>query len=201
MTAPRSILVLCACVVALWGCQKAAEQAPAGAAATATPAEHGSAATHAEPGAAGEAAPAADEQAALQKADPAGNYGAGIVLQQATGIAQILSEPTTYEGKIVQVSGTVHDVCARRGCWMEVAEGDAVMRVKVTDGEIVFPLSAKGHKAVVEGVVEKIEMTEEQHKAWKQHEAEERGVPFDPASVSGPTTMWRLAGLGARIEG
>jgi hypothetical protein len=84
---------------------------------------------------------------------------------------------------------------------MEIADGDAVLRVKVTDGEIVLPLSAKGHRAVAEGVVEKIEMTEEQHKAWKQHDAEERGVPFDPTAVSGPYTMWRLVGLGARIEG
>lgn len=193
MTGQRSILVLCVCVAALWGCQKASEQPPAGESATPTPAAHGAAPQATE-------AAATDEQAALQKADPAGNYGAGIVLQQPTSITQILAEPTAYEGKIVQVSGTVSAVCARRGCWMEVAEGDAVMRVKVTDGEIVFPLSAKGHKAVVEGVVEKIEMTEEQHKAWKQHDAEERGVSFDPATVSGPYTMWRLAGLGARIE-
>ena len=193
MTGQRSILVFCLCVAALWGCQKAAEQSPPSDAATTTHAEPGAAASGAESG-------ATDEQAALQKADPAGNYGAGIVLQQPTSIAQILSEPTSYEGKIVQVAGTVSAVCARRGCWMEVADGDATMRVKVTDGEIVFPLSAKGHKATVEGVVEKIEMTEEQHKAWKQHDAEERGVSFDAATVSGPYTMWRLAGLGARIE-
>ena len=193
MTGQRSILALCVGVTVLWGCQKAAEQSPPGDAATSTHAE--------QPGAAaGGATGASDESAALQKADPAGNYGAGIVLPQATPIAQILSEPSAYEGKIVQVSGTVSAVCARRGCWMEVADGDAMMRVKVNDGEIVFPLSAKGHKAVVEGVVEKIEMTEEQHKAWKQHDAEERGVPFDPAAVSGPLTTWRLAGLGARIE-
>jgi len=183
-----SILVFGTCILALWGCQKAAEQQPAPA-----------------PGADGAATPAgaaaSEEEAALHKADPAGNYGAGIVLQQATSLAEILAAPAQYEGRIVQVAGTVSAVCAHRGCWLELAAGDATMRVKVTDGEIVFPLSAKGHRAVVEGVVEKIEMTEEQHRAWKQHDAEERGVACDPAAVSGPYTLWRLAGLGARIEG
>ena len=189
MRARDSILVFCVGSFLLWGCQKAAEQQPAPGSTPAGGAESAAASA------------AADEKTALHKADPVGNYGAGIVLQQTTSIGSILAEPAQYEGKIVQVAGTVSAVCASRGCWLELANGDAALRVKVTDGEIVFPLSAKGHQAVVEGVVEKIEMSEEQHRAWKQHDAEERGVAFDPAAVSGPYTMWRLAGLGARIEG
>jgi hypothetical protein len=146
--------------------------------------------------------PAADQEtAALHRTDPRGSYGAGIVLQRATAIDDILAAPAAYEGKIVQVSGTVREVCPRRGCWMEVASGDASLRVKVTDGEIVFPLSAKGSHAVVEGVLERIELTQEEHRAFKEHEAQERGVPFDPSSVSGPLIRWQLAGLGARIGG
>lgn len=145
--------------------------------------------------------PPAEEQSALHRADPRGTYGAGIVLQRSTSLDDLLAAPETYEGKIVQVAGTVREVCPRRGCWMEVASGDANLRVKVTDGEIVFPLSAKNTQVVVEGVIERIELTEEEHRAWKEHEAEERGVPFDSTSVSGPLTRWQLAGLGARIDG
>jgi hypothetical protein len=141
------------------------------------------------------------EQALLHKEDPQGTYGAGIVLKQATTIEAILAAPSEYEGKIVQVAGTVSEVCPRRGCWIDLAEGDEVMRVKVNDGEIVFPLSAKGNQAVVEGVVEKIDLDAEQAKAWKEHEAQELGVAFDPESVTGPMTIWRIAGLGARIDG
>jgi hypothetical protein len=148
-----------------------------------------------------EMAPPEGEQALLHKADPTGTYGAGIVLKEATSIQTILAGPAEYEGKIVQVKGTVREVCPRRGCWIELEEGDSVMRVKVTDGEIVFPLSAKGNQATVEGVVEKIELDADQAKAWKQHEAQEMGVAFDPESVTGPMTIWRLAGLGARIDG
>lgn len=141
------------------------------------------------------------EQALLYKEDPKGTYGAGLVLQQSTTLETILAEPSAYEGKIVQVAGTVREVCPRRGCWIDMGDGDSVMRVKVNDGEIVFPLSAKGRPVVVEGVVEKIDLDAQQAKAWKEHEAQEMGVAFDPESVTGPMTIWRIAGLGARIDG
>jgi hypothetical protein len=141
------------------------------------------------------------EQDALHKPQPAGSYGAGIHLKEAVALAAIVDNPAEYEGRIVQVSGTVNEVCPRRGCWIDLADGKKALRVKVTDGEIVFPLSAEGHEAVVEGIVEKIELNEEQHRAWKAHEAEERGEEFDPASVAGPMAIWRLQGLGARIDG
>ena len=35
----------------------------------------------------------------------------------------------------------------------------------------------------------------EQAKSWKEHEAQEMGVAFDPESVTGPMTIWRLAGI------
>jgi hypothetical protein len=141
------------------------------------------------------------EQVALQKSDPRGTYGAGILLKAGVALGEILADPESYESRIVQVRGTVDAVCPRRGCWIDLADSDgASVRVKVTDGEIVFPLSAKGHEVLVEGAVERIELTEEQHRAWKAHEAEELGVAFDPASVNGPTTMWRIQGFGARID-
>jgi hypothetical protein len=141
------------------------------------------------------------EQDALHKSDPTGTYGAGVHLKESIALTAIVDNPSEYEGRIVQVSGKVDEVCPRRGCWIDLADGEKTLRVKVTDGEIVFPLSAKGTEAVVEGIVEKIELDEEQHRAWKAHLAEEKGEEFDPESVSGPLTMWRIAGMGARIEG
>ena len=56
MTVQRSILALCVCVVALWGCQKAAEQSPPGDAATSTHTEHADAAADTATGATDESA-------------------------------------------------------------------------------------------------------------------------------------------------
>jgi hypothetical protein len=191
----RLLPMFLAGMFALAACQQTQQETEA-ASSTEQPAEHAATSEESHAMAAPEG-----EQALLHKADPKGTYGAGIVLKESTTLETILAEPSEYEGKIVQVAGTVREVCPRRGCWLELEDGDSVMRVKVNDGEIVFPLSAKGSSAVVEGVVEKIELDAEQAKAWKQHEADEMGVAFDPESVTGPMTIWRIAGLGARIDG
>lgn len=129
-------------------------------------------------------------------------YGAGVTGAQLVKISELRANPDRYVGKTVRVEGLVTDVCPRRGCWMEVA-GDKefqTMRVKVDDGVIVFPLTAKGKVATVEGVFEKFVIPAEQVAAWKRHEAEEKGVPFDPKSVTGPENFYQIAGTGAVIR-
>ena len=130
-------------------------------------------------------------------------FGNGITLEEMTPISAIIDSPDQYVGKKVKVSGLVIDVCSKRGCWIYLA-GDRdfeKMRIKVTDGEIVFPMEARGKTAVVEGVVEKFELSREEVVASRQHHAEEKGVPFDPASVTSGETVLRVRGLGVDIPG
>jgi hypothetical protein len=71
--------------------------------------------------------------------------------------AEILAGIDRYDGKTVRVAGTVADVCQKRGCWLDVAgDGGDTIRLKVKDGEVVFPASIKGKKVIAEGVVVKI---------------------------------------------
>lgn len=150
-----------------------------------------------------QAAAVDSEQSALQKANPAGKYGKNITLSDTVEVSELLDNPEAYEGKAVLIRGNVVDVCQKRGCWIEVA-GDRPyekITVKVNDGEIVFPLSAKGSHAVVEGMVERIDLTQEQAVKWKAHQAEEKGEAFDSSSVTGPLTIWRIKGAGAEIKG
>lgn len=140
------------------------------------------------------------EEDLLNKPDPAGIYGAGLTQAEATTVSALHEDAEALEGKLVRVDGTVADVCPRRGCWIEVVDaGGASIRVKVNDGDIVFPLSAKGKHIAVEGTLEKIEMTEEEARDWKAHLAEEKGEEFDPSTVTGPEVMWRIKGTGAEI--
>lgn len=129
-------------------------------------------------------------------------YGKKITLKDTTKISTILAQPEKFLGKKVLVQGTVLDVCKMRGCWMEIA-GDKPfqkIRVKVNDGEIIFPLSAKGKRALAEGEVYKIELSKENAIKYLQHQAEERGEKFNPESVKGPLTIYQLKGLGAVIR-
>ena len=131
------------------------------------------------------------------------DFGQGLTLSEETAISAILDAPAEYVGKQVKVSGLVTDVCSKRGCWIYLA-GDRdfeKIRIKVTDGEIVFPMEARGKVATVEGVVESMVLTREEVIKRRKHHAEEQGIDFDPASVTSGETVLRIRGLGASIDG
>lgn len=131
-------------------------------------------------------------------------YGKGTTLAETTSMAKILADPDAWVGKKVRIEGKVMDVCPMAGCWMELEEGDGVskLRVQVDDGVIVFPVTAKGKLAVVEGTIEAIPMTREKYVSWLEHLAHERGKDFDASTVGeGPFRILHLKGEGARIEG
>ena len=129
-------------------------------------------------------------------------YGKEISLTEKTSISKILAEPEEYVGKTVLVEGEILDVCAMAGCWMELksdAENQKI-KIKVKDGDIVFPVEAKGKDALVEGTVYKIELTKEEAVDYYKHVAEEQGTEFDDAAVTGPVTIYQIKGIGAEIK-
>jgi hypothetical protein len=90
-----------------------------------------------------------------QDSKDAKKYGTPLTLTEVTKISDIYANPDKFAGKRVQVEGPVVDVCAEMGCWLAVG-GDKdkqVLRFKVEDGVIVFPMTARGKKAKVEGIV------------------------------------------------
>lgn len=130
-------------------------------------------------------------------------YGKGVTVAEATPIAKILADPDAYVGKTVRIEGKVLDVCPMAGCWMELEEGNGKdkLKVKVDDGVIVFPMTAKGKLAVAEGTLEAIPMTREKYVEWLKHLAEEKGETFDVATVGdGPFRVLQLKGTGARVD-
>jgi hypothetical protein len=127
--------------------------------------------------------------------------GRDITLTEKTNIAAIIANPESFVGKTVLVEGDVLDVCQKAGCWMELKnEGGDKIRIKVKDGDIVFPVSAIGSKALAEGTVYKIELTKEEAIKFYEHIAEENGREFDPATVTGPVTIYQIRGIGAEIN-
>ena len=129
------------------------------------------------------------------------NLGAEITLTEKTKISNILAYPEAYLDKTVLVEGEVLDVCPMMGCWMELKsdDGEGMIKVKVKDGEIVFPMEAKGSTALVEVTVYKIELTQEKAIQHFEHVAEEKGQEFDPATITGPMTIYQIKGFGAEI--
>src|SRR5271157_2949759 len=129
------------------------------------------------------------------------NLGAPLTLKTQTPIAELLAKPARFVGRSVQVKGKITAVCQKMGCWMmlsDVATG-ASIRIKVNDGEIVFPKESVGRVAVAEGSFREIKLTRAQAAERARHEAEEQGSKFDPASVKGPVTIYQIQGTGAVI--
>lgn len=128
--------------------------------------------------------------------------GGEITLTEKTNISDILADPDSYMDQTVLVEGEILNVCPKMGCWMELKsdDGDGMIKVKVKDGDIVFPVEAKGETAVVEGTVYKIELSQEDAIGYYEHIAEETGEEFDPSTITGPMTIYQIKGLGAVID-
>ena len=129
-------------------------------------------------------------------------YGEELTLSETTPVSDILADPEAFVGQRVLVEATVVEVCEMKGCWLELAGGNdfETLRVKVDDGVIVFPMTARGLRARAEGIVEKLEYTEEEALERARHEPEEHGTEFDPSTVTGPETVYQIRGIGAVIE-
>ena len=125
------------------------------------------------------------ESQLLQKKNPSGSYGNPISTKEAFNVDELLSVAQDKIGKQVVLHGLINEVCPMRGCWLKLVDknGNSGIRVKVTDGEIVFPLSAKGKNVIAEGVLAKLEFTEQQAKNWKVHLAKEKGINLTPEDV------------------
>ena len=125
------------------------------------------------------------EKDLLNKKDPIGSYGQTVSKTKQLSVHELISSSDIYLGKNIVVNAQIDDVCPMRGCWMNIIDEktSASLRVKVTDGDIVFPLSGIGRDVVAEGVFTKLNLTEDQAKNWKVHLAEEKGLKLNPDSI------------------
>ena len=126
-------------------------------------------------------------------------YGKEITLKEKTSISEILQNPEEFVGKKVLVEGDVVGVCEHRGCWIDLSSENATykIKVKVNDGEIVFPLESKGKKALVEGEVYAI-VTEAENSNEK---CENENVTAEKCEHEKPSKkIYQIKGFGAVID-
>jgi hypothetical protein len=122
------------------------------------------------------------------------SFGRGVSLAETTPIDHIVARPGDFEGKTVRVEGTVAAVCTHMGCWMSLtpdAKGSANLMIKVDDGVIVFPVSAKGKRASAQGVVQRVTADAEGQSAAEEH-AKAEGKDAKPVA-------WQIKATGAVV--
>lgn len=100
----------------------------------------------------------ADKPAAKPAAPAAGpeiiKRGAALTGAAAVPLKKVVETPAAFAGKTVRVTAEVKKACSKKGCWMELAEGDATVRVTFKDYGFFVPLDSAGSSATCEGVVE-----------------------------------------------
>ena len=122
--------------------------------------------------------------------------GAGVKLNEATPIGAVVKAPKEYVGKTIRIDGVATAVCEEMGCWMAVSESDKkgapTIRLKVEhEGQVVFPMSAKGKRVSAEGVFEAIGATDAHGK-----EAASEHAKHDPVASTG----YQIKATGAVIK-
>jgi hypothetical protein len=124
-------------------------------------------------------------------------FGTAPNVPDATPITQLLAKPADFQGKTVRVEGIVTGVCTMMGCWMALAPADApkgpAILIKVDDGVIVFPASARGKRATAQGIVERVGTDSEGQEAAREHATHEGRAKTDSA------TTWQIKATGAIV--
>lgn len=102
-------------------------------------------------------------------------FGITVDKTVAIPVEQLLTQPASHLDKVVTISGKIDSVCSKQGCWMKFAadSDQGPFRIKVRDGDMVFPLSAKGKTAYAAGTV----------RLWPQGENEPDAYQLVPTGV------------------
>jgi len=120
-------------------------------------------------------------------------FGKALTLKEETKVSDIIAKPDAFNGKLVQVRGTIVDVCPSKGCYIMIGSDQRYQSIqfKVEDGVISFPTSLKGQQVVAEGIVTKLAVVQTEENC----EADEKAKQDDkktPAPI-----LVRINGLGA----
>ena len=117
-------------------------------------------------------------------------------------VAQVLAKPASYLQQPFTVQGKIDAVCQKKGCWMQFATAadQPTFRLKVKDGDMEFPVSAKGKTAYAHGSLKAKPMTLEQTKTYLKHRAEEQGEAFDANEVQTAITLYQFEPVSVLIE-
>ena len=125
------------------------------------------------------------ESELLNKPNPKGVYGNSLSNGIIRDVTQLLKNPDKYLNEDILATGIVKEVCPMRGCWIQISDDSTAggIRVKVTDGEIVFPKSAKNHNVTVQGTFVRLDLSKDQAINWKVHLEAEKGIDLNPNDI------------------
>ena len=118
-------------------------------------------------------------------------FGDSINPDGAVPSDQLLALLAGKDSVQVKLSGTIEEVCQKKGCWMILSDGDAWARV-MTEHRYFLPKDASG-QALVYGTLVRRELGERK----ARHYAEESDNGALPAQAA--TQEWQIDAIGVRL--
>ncbi len=122
-------------------------------------------------------------------------FGAELGPVEPIELEALLDGAGANDGRAFVVQGTVESVCARKGCWMVLADGERSMRVTFKDYGFFVPTDIAGRRVRCEGVfaVEEVPVDE------ARHYLEDEGRHAEAALVTEPQREFVFEATGVRV--
>lgn len=129
------------------------------------------------------------------------NFGNSVDKSLLVNISTLLASPDEYLDKTITVSGTIVGVCSHRGCWVDLASDARFekLRIKVRDGDMVFPMHTKGRKALATGKLQAIQLSLAQTKQYKASLAKRQGKSLNTDEITEAMAIYQLSPEGVSI--
>ena len=113
----------------------------------------------------------------------------------ALPVAELLADPERHDRTNLTGTGTVREVCRRKGCWMILAEGDRELRLLFQDYAFFVPLDSAGAKVRASGQFSIREVSVEQ----TQHYLEDAGQQAEAQAITAPVRSYTFVASGVEL--
>ncbi len=128
---------------------------------------------------------------------PAGNVALGGPVEAAGALPadQVIAEADKLSGREITVTGTVREVCQKKGCWHTLSTSDPNTNIMVKDKEyaIFLPKDCAGKSVAIQGTFTVEAISEEE----ARHYAQDAGR--DPSVINGPQRTYLMDASGVKF--
>jgi len=111
-------------------------------------------------------------------------------------LAQLLAQPEAYDGQTLTLVGTAREVCAKKGCWLLMAEGERELRMTFLDYGFFVPLDSAGSEVTAEGVFRIQETPVEE----ARHYLEDAGRHAEAQAITAPVKSFTFVAAGVELR-
>ena len=114
-------------------------------------------------------------------------FGDTLTPENAIPADQLLSKLIGKDSLQVKITGTIEEVCQKKGCWMNVSLGNGQsMKIRFKDYSFFVPKDANGKTAIFEGIAynDTIPVNELKHYAEDEGKSKEEVEKITKPEIS-----------------